>query len=89
LREGKESLLVLDFVSDIRRVAAALQLRRSLLGEGRAETLRLPLPGGHRIEFSDATAGRLLDAWIRDAASLETSADEVRLQFPDVPSGVV
>lgn len=88
LREGKESLLVLDFVSDIRRVAAALQLRRSLIGDGQAETLRLPLPRGNHIEFNDATAGRLLDAWIRDAASLETSADEVRLQFPDVPSGV-
>ena len=48
----------------------------------------LPLPGGHRIEFTDATAGTLLDAWIRDAASLETAAEEVRLQFPDVPSSV-
>ena len=25
-----------------------------------------------------------MDAWIRDAADLETSTDEVRLQFPDV-----
>jgi superfamily II DNA or RNA helicase len=88
LREGKESLMVLDFVSDLRRVAAALQLRRSLAGDGETETVMLPLPGGHRIEFTDAAAGTLLDAWIRDAASLETAAEEVRLQFPDVPSSV-
>ena len=28
------------------------------LGDGQAETLMLPCRGGHRIEFSDATAGR-------------------------------
>ena len=36
------------------------------------------------IEFSDARVGSLLDAWIKDAADLETSSDEVRLQFPEV-----
>lgn len=88
LREGKDSLLALDFVSDIRRIAAALRLRRSLSnGEG-PETLDLPLAGGNTIAFTDASAGTLLDQWIRDAADLETSADEVRLQFPDVSASV-
>ncbi|MBN2177054.1 MAG: DEAD/DEAH box helicase family protein [Demequinaceae bacterium] len=84
LREGKERLRVLDFVTDIRRVAAGLDLKRSIaaLRGGEVEELRLPLPGAARIEFSDATAGSLLDHWIRDAADLETAADEVRLQFP-------
>lgn len=88
LREGKESLLVLDFVSDLRRVAAALRLRHSLSVDGHPETLALPLVRGHRIDFTDAAAGTLLEAWIRDAADLETAADEVRLQFPDAPVGV-
>ena len=84
LREGKDSLKVLDFVTDIRRVAAGLGLRRSLtaIRGGDVEELALPLPGGSQISFSDETAGSLLDYWIRDAASLETAADEVRLQFP-------
>jgi superfamily II DNA or RNA helicase len=84
LREGKDSLKVLDFVTDIRRVAAGIGLRRSLtaIRGGDVEELELPLPGGSRISFSDETAGSLLDYWIRDAASLETAADEVRLQFP-------
>nr|MDT0664875.1 helicase-related protein [Micromonospora sp. DSM 115978] len=87
LRDGKESLLALDFVSDIRRVAAALRLRRSL-NTSNPETLKLPVSGGNRIEFTDASAGSFLDRWILDAADLETSADEVRLQFPDVSASV-
>lgn len=84
LREGKESLKVLDFVTDVRRVAAGLDLKRSLaaIRGGDIEELALPLPGGSQINFSDKTAGSLLDYWIRDAADLETAADEVRLQFP-------
>lgn len=87
LRPGKDSLLALDFVSDIRRVAAALRLRRSL-NSPKTETLDLPRARANKIEFTDAAAGSLLDQWIRDAADLETSADEVRLQFPDVPASV-
>ena len=84
LREGKENLLVLDFVTDVRRVAAGLGLRRSLsaIRGGDIEELALPLPGGSEITFNDETAGSLLDYWIQDAADLETAADEVRLQFP-------
>ncbi len=84
LREGKDSLKVLDFVTDVRRVAAGLDLKRSLaaIRGGDIEELALPLPGGSQINFSDETAGSLLDYWIRDAADLETAADEVRLQFP-------
>jgi len=84
LREGKDRLKVLDFVTDVRRVAAGLDLRRSLVAMrgGDIEELALPLPGGSRISFSDETAGSLFDYWIRDAADLETAADEVRLQFP-------
>ncbi|MBT2207532.1 DEAD/DEAH box helicase family protein [Actinomadura sp. NEAU-AAG7] len=81
LSPGKKALKVLDFVTDIRRVAATLDLKRSLEAT-EAEHLRLRLPSGSRIEFNDETAGTLLDHWIQDAASLETAADEVRLQFP-------
>jgi superfamily II DNA or RNA helicase len=82
LREGKEFLRVLDFVTDVRRVAATLDLRRSLAALRGGEVEELSLPGGSTIAFSDETAGSLLDYWIKDAASLESAADEVRLQFP-------
>jgi superfamily II DNA or RNA helicase len=81
LSEGKRALNVLDFVTDIRRVAATLDLKRSLEAK-ESETLRIRLPYASRVEFSDDTIGSLMDHWIRDAADLETAADEVRLQFP-------
>ncbi|WP_035847458.1 DEAD/DEAH box helicase family protein [Kitasatospora azatica] len=81
LSPGKKALRVLDFVTDIRRVAATLDLRRSLEAE-QPEYLRVRMPHASRIEFSDETVGSLMDHWIRDAADLETAADEVRLQFP-------
>lgn len=83
LREGKEHVLALDFVSDIRRVAALLNLRRQL----EASDIEV-LPGVPQstIEFNDVKAESLLDQWILDAADLETANDEARLQFldPDV-----
>lgn len=80
LREGKEKVLALDFVSDIRRVAALLNIRRQL-GADEIEVLpRVPQP---RITFSDAGVESLLEQWIKDAASLETANDEARLQFLD------
>jgi superfamily II DNA or RNA helicase len=86
LSEGKHALRVLDFVTDIRRVAATLDLRRALEAE-ESEHLRVRLPHASRIEFNDETVGSLLDHWIRDAADLETAADEVKLQFP-LPRGI-
>lgn len=79
LREGKDSLRVLDFVTDIRRVAATLNLKRSLEA---LETEELALPGGSSVTFNDTTAGSLLNYWLEDAASLETASDEVQLNFP-------
>ncbi|MFI6977766.1 DEAD/DEAH box helicase family protein [Embleya sp. NPDC050154] len=80
LREGKERVTVLDFVSDLRRVAAALRLKRALDGDGEIETLPEVTPS--TIDFSDQRVATLMNEWIRDAASLETAYDEHRLQFP-------
>ncbi|MBK6016678.1 DEAD/DEAH box helicase family protein [Streptomyces sp. MBT53] len=80
LREGKERVMVLDFVSDLRRIAAALKLKRELDGDGEIEILRKITPSN--IDFSDQKVATLMDEWIKDAASLETAYDEHRLQFP-------
>lgn len=79
LREGKSHVETLDFVSDIRRVAAVLNLREQVAADD-IETLRL---SGTRFEFTDRKAESLMQEWIKDAASLETELDEARLQFPD------
>lgn len=80
LREGKDKVLALDFVSDIRRVAALLNIRRQLGADDIEVLPRVPQP---RISFSDAGVESLLEQWIKDATSLETANDEARLQFLD------
>lgn len=80
LREGKSSVLALDFVSDIRRVAALLNLKRQLGNDNMEVLPQLPQP---HIAFSDLRAESLLEQWILDAADLETANDEARLQFLD------
>jgi superfamily II DNA or RNA helicase len=78
IRAGKDRVVVLDFVSDLRRVAAALRIKRAMGDE--LEEL------GHRtistVEFNDERAGSLMEEWIKDAADVETAYDESRLQFP-------
>lgn len=80
LREGKDRVLALDFVSDIRRVAALLNLRRQLHAPDIEVIPDVPQP---TIEFNDVRAESLLEQWILDAADLETANDEARLQFLD------
>ncbi|AGM02893.1 DEAD/DEAH box helicase [Amycolatopsis keratiniphila] len=81
LSDGKDRVVVLDFVSDLRRIAAALKLKRSLGGK---EIEVLETSGRSNIEFSDQRVAALMEEWIKDAASLETAYDEFRLQFPEI-----
>ncbi|MEE4594093.1 DEAD/DEAH box helicase family protein [Streptomyces sp. DSM 41524] len=81
LRPGKSHVEVLDFVSDIRRIAAILNIRQQI-AEDEVETLRLR-ERGTSFDFADKRAESLMREWIKDAASLETSLDKSRLQFPD------
>jgi type I site-specific restriction endonuclease len=81
LKEDGRRVVVLDFVTDIRRAAAALNIRREMKRFGVEELNLHKVPS---IEFTDERVGSLMDAWIHDAADLETSGDEVRLQFPEV-----
>jgi superfamily II DNA or RNA helicase len=78
ISEGKTHVTVLDFVSDVRRVAAAINLRKQVSGEAE----ELLLPSAHSITFNDSKAESLMEEWLKDAASLETAADEVKLNFP-------
>lgn len=83
LAPGKDRVHVLDFVSDIRRIAATIELQRSLDRLVEEETEHLTL-SGPTISFSEPRVGTLMDEWIKDAASLEDAAEEVKLQFPEV-----
>ena len=81
LRPRKDQVVVLDFVSDIRRIAATISLRRDLewLASGAIERVWMTKS---EFSFSRPDIGSLLEEWIKDAASLEDADEEVRLQFP-------
>lgn len=86
LAKEKASVKVLDFVTDLRRIAAVASLDqeardcRSRLPTGEVE--RIVLKDGV-VTFSDEKAHRFVDAWLEDVASLEDKEDAERLLFPE------
>jgi superfamily II DNA or RNA helicase len=66
LSYGKESVIVLDFVTDLRRVAEVVELDKAVRG---ADVERVGL-GGRLVSFSDQSAGTFLREWMLDQASL-------------------
>ena len=87
LRPGKARVAVLDFATDIRRVAATLDFKRQLQ-KLREETETLSFSSPSQVTFSNDAVGSIMEAWIKDAADLETAADEIRLQFPEIPASI-
>lgn len=84
LTSQKQTVEVLDFVSDIRRIAATLNLQRELdrLAPHDIEHVEIPR---RIVHFEQPDIGTLMDEWIRDAAALEDAGEESRLQFPEIP----
>ena len=88
---GKKNVIVLDFVTDIRRIAEVIELDKAARG-GPLERLGL---GSRIVQFSDASAGSFLQEWMLDQASLflrETNPtlELPQFEFPDPapPGGV-
>ncbi len=88
LAPGKESVVVLDFVSDIRRFAAGFEMQQSLAAVDGGRTTIASI--GHKITFKragadDARAQRFLSEWLTDFAELQDRDDEAALlRFPPV-----
>lgn len=75
---GKEHVVVLDFVTDLRRVAEVVELDQAVKG-GDVERLGL---GRSLISFSDRSAGSFLREWMLDQASLFLREDDPKLEVP-------
>ena len=81
LSEGKEKVIVLDFVSDIRRMAEMIEMNN----EGKAKGVEhevVYLQEGF-VSFSDARVERFVNVWLEDVADLSGSDDEVKLKIPE------
>jgi hypothetical protein len=90
LKDGKEKVVVLDFVTDIRRFAEGLALGRALDADG-------PRPGdsrtvdiNHKVRFmrrtdEDMDSAEFLKIWLGDIDSIAGAGDDASvLKFPDL-----
>lgn len=92
---GKEKVIVLDFVSDVRRFAAGIELKDSLGGEegpAPGSPVRISLP--HKVTFrrvgrEDPEAESFLRQWLEDVAAIESAGEDASvLKFPpELPGG--
>lgn len=78
LRDGKEFVEVLDFVSDVRRMAEVYGLQEQV-SESEVETVSVDR---NRFIFEDQRVTSLLSKWLQDVGDLADAADTVRLEFP-------
>ena len=90
----KEKVIVLDFVSDIRRFAAGLDLKNRLEGESNnvGRPIRINLP--HKVTFrrvggEDPEAETFLRHWLEDVTAIENAGEDASiLKFPpQLPGG--
>jgi superfamily II DNA or RNA helicase len=85
LREGKTKVRVLDFVSDIRRLAAGIRMNKEAgdqahRASARKETVRFP--DGHIVSFSNDKALDFFNEYLSDVAAVEDLEEGARLKFP-------
>lgn len=97
LKDGKEKVIVLDFVTDIRRFAEGLSLGKALDSDGpkpgQPETITLKpglIKGGSKVTFRRATeedldAKEFLTQWLRDMDNVAAAGEDASvLTFPDL-----
>jgi superfamily II DNA or RNA helicase len=77
LSPGKDKVIVLDFVTDLRRMAEVVELEKAAAGP----LERLPL-GHHLINFRDASAGSFMFEWMKDQADLMLREGDAQLELP-------
>jgi ERCC4-related helicase len=88
LAPGKERVIVLDFVSDVRRFAAGLELQRALDHEGPApgNQVRVNLPSRvsfHRSNSDDLDGASFLQEWLGDLQEIEEAGEDLSvMRFP-------
>lgn len=86
LSKNKKSVVVLDFVSDIRRFAAGLELQKSLVGGNTSGPISARINSKvtfRRVGGEDEDSANFLRQWLEDVAAIEGAADDASvLRFP-------
>jgi superfamily II DNA or RNA helicase len=77
LSKRKNKVIVLDFVTDLRRIAEVIELDKAARGD--VERLGL---GNRLVEFRDISAGGFMLEWMLDQASLILRDGDPELELP-------
>jgi superfamily II DNA or RNA helicase len=80
LRKGKTHVEVLDFVSDIRRLAEVYDMREQVS----EDEIELVSVGRNQFVFEDLHVRDLVEQWMADVGDLGGADDSVRLEFPPI-----
>lgn len=81
LAHDKEKVVVLDFVSDIRRMAEVADLDQE--ASRRAKKVENLFLRNGIVSFSDPQGEQFIKAWLSDVADLSEASDTERLKFPE------
>ena len=87
---GKTRVRVLDFVSDIRRIAAGMDLNSGPLdewGKPRPEPKEAVVHRvGHVVRFTGEQRTDFVQSYLADVADLQDAGENSVLRFPQVPA---
>ncbi len=79
---GKSKVLVLDFVADIRRIAAGLQMNREAAERG-TEPEVIRYQDGRIVKFDNDAPASFFNEYLADVANIENMENGSRLRFPE------
>lgn len=82
IHPGKKKVLVLDFVADIRRIAAGLKMNRDALERGNQEEI-IRYQDGRIVKFENDQPASFFQEYLADIADIENMDESSRLRFPE------
>ncbi len=80
---GKDKVIVLDFVTDIRRLAAVKELDKEAKEEPKPGEIETVYLRDGLVRFSNQKSQAFVEAWLEDVAGLDESDEAEKLTFPD------
>ncbi len=83
ISSGKNKVIVLDFVTDIRRIAAVRELDKEAKSEPKPSEIETVFLRDGVVTFSNERVQNFVDAWLDDVTSLQDSEDAEKLAFPN------
>jgi superfamily II DNA or RNA helicase len=83
LSGSKSSVLVLDFVTDVRRLSAVMSLGREAEAEPPTDGIERVWLKKDVVRFSDSSAQKFVEKWLADVTDLEDTDDAQKLKFPE------